>query len=189
VKSIEAVCGEKCWLAGQTLVYLEYSNRISRSLIDSLSASLLTVVLLLLLLAYIQGNSNYFSLILSSIWGPLVMLGCFSLLQIPVTAVTSIFFALIVGWTGDNAIQYMFASDDLIEGANERASASLMQTVLFCGSSLLFVFHTFIPMKILGVAFILGFLMTYIGDLWILKSLLQWKVKAPLGKSTGGIEH
>jgi hypothetical protein len=92
-----------------------------------------------------------------------------------VSSVTSIFFALIVGWTGDNAIQFLFAGEDLVTGAAERASASLMQTLLFCGSSLFLVFHTFIPMKLLGAMFVLGFFITYMGDLWILKGLLNFQ--------------
>lgn len=172
-KNIETICGSSCWLAGQTVVYLEYSDRISQSLIESLAGSILSVVLLLVFLAYLRGNRNYFSLVLSSIWSPFVMLGFFWLFKVPVTSVTSIFFALIVGWTGDNAIQYLFASDDLIEGAEERVSASLMQTLIFCGSSLLFIFHSFMPMKVLGASFVLGFFLTYVGDVWILKGLLN----------------
>ncbi len=175
VKAAEELCGPHCWLAGQTVVYLEYSDRISQSLVDSMGASLITVVLLLLGLALLQGNSNYFALMISSIWGPLTMLGLFALFQVPVSSVTSIFFALIVGWTGDNAIQFLFAGEDLVAGAAERASASLMQTLLFCGSSLFLVFHTFIPMKLLGAMFVVGFFITYIGDLWILKGLLEFR--------------
>lgn len=177
VSQVENICESRCALAGQTMVYLEYSDRISRTLIDSMGSSLLTVVLLVLGLAWLQGHKSSLSLTLSSIWSPLIMLGFLWWTQLPVTSMTAIFFAVIVGLTGDNAIQYLFASEDILEGAEKRASASLMQMILFCCCSLFFVMHTFVPMKILGLLFVVGFFMTYIGDLWVLRGLLLFSRK------------
>jgi predicted RND superfamily exporter protein len=174
----ESICQGECFLAGQTVVYLEYSDRISQSLVDSLSASIITVAFLLFALAYIQKSPHALALTISSIWAPFVMMGFLWWWQVPVTSVTSIFFALIVGWTGDNAIQYMFANEDILQGAEERASATLMQTLLFVGSSLFFTMHTFVPAKILGMLFVIGFSITYMGDLWLLKGLLSFRWRA-----------
>lgn len=180
--NVAETCGDKCFLAGQTMVYLEYSDRISKSLIESLFVSAITVGLLLLLLTWLQGSTAYLSLALSAIWGPLVMMGFLWVTQLPVTSMTSIFFALIVGWTGDNGIQYLFANKSILEGAEMRASATLMQTLIFCGCSVFLMVQTLTPMRILGVLFFIGFIATYIGDLWILKGLLNFK-RGPASKS------
>lgn len=174
-KELERVCRSSCFLAGQTVVYLEYSERVSRSLIDSLSGSLIAVTLLLIALAWLRKSRSYFSLIVSSIWGPLVMMGFLWGTQVPISSVTSIFFALIVGWTGDNAIQYLYAEGNVLDGAEQRSSATLMQTLVFVGCSFFLTMQTLVPMQILGLLFILGFFVTYIGDLWLLKGLLLFR--------------
>lgn len=172
---LRLICGDWCFPAGRTVLYLESSARISRGLIESLIVSLFSVAVILITLTWLKGSPHYLSLILSSVWAPVFMIGFLALTGWPVSSVTSVFFALIVGWTGDNAIQYLFADDDIIKGTQERASATLIQTLIFCGSSLFLMFQVLIPMKILGMLFVLGFLVTYVGDVWILKGLLNFR--------------
>ena len=103
------------------------------------------------------------------------MLAVIALFQVPVSLMTSLFAATIVGLTGDNAIQFLFATKngDLQQGAKERGEASVLLSLLLAFGSLVFLAETVKPMQILGVLFFTGFLMNLAGDLWLLKRALK----------------
>jgi hypothetical protein len=105
--------------------------------------------------------------------GPLVTLTFISIFQIPVTLITSIFLAVMVGLAGDNAIQYLLAPGDLRTGIESRSRASIVVTVVMMIGSSMFILETLLPMKILGGLFVFGFFINLIGDFWGLKGLLS----------------
>jgi predicted RND superfamily exporter protein len=144
-------------------------------MIESFALSIFFVLMILLWLLRIENKLTYFlPLALSSLMGPLAILSLISLFQIPVTIVTSIFLAVMVGLAGDNAIQFLFGSEgDLSSGVQGKASSSIVVTILMMAGSLMFLFQSLLPMKIIGGLFILGFLINLVGDLWGLKRLLK----------------
>ncbi len=172
---VERTCQGKCRIAGQRVVYLEYGEKISKTMIESFALSIFFVLMILLWLLRIENKLTYFlPLALSSLMGPLAILSLISLFQIPVTIVTSIFLAVMVGLAGDNAIQFLFGSEgDLSSGVQGKASSSIVVTILMMAGSLMFLFQSLLPMKIIGGLFILGFLINLVGDLWGLKRLLK----------------
>lgn len=173
-KEILSICGNKCRLAGQRVVYLEYGEKISKTMIESFAVSILLVVGILAWLLWIEGKIKYLlPVVLSSLMGPLVILTLIALFQIPVTLITSIFLAVMVGLAGDNAIQYLLADEaDLVKGIDSRSRASVIVTLVMVFGSSMFILQSLLPMKILGGLFIMGFLINLLGDLWGLKALL-----------------
>ena len=156
-------------------MFLEYSDRIISTLLESFLLSLVLVALVLLWLDHRLGIRKKIPLLIASFWGPLVMLGLIAVLKIPLGIVGSMFAAVLVGMTGDNAIQYIFAASNegLERGVRKRAGASVQLGILLSLASLSFLGLSLVPMKILGALFFFGFLATLCGDLWLLKACLK----------------
>lgn len=175
---VTPICGEDCRLAGQRVVYLEYGEKISKTMIESFAVSILLVIGILAYLLWSVGKLQHFwAVTLSSLMGPLVILTIIGIFQIPVTLITSIFLAVMVGLAGDNAIQFMLTDDENLErGIESRARASIMVTLVMILASAMFLLQTLKPMKILGLLFVLGFFINLVGDLFGLKGLLTRKV-------------
>lgn len=168
------VCKTDCRLAGQRVVYLEYGEKISKTMIESFAVSIILVIGILGWLLHTQGKLRYFwPVTLSALMGPLVTLTLISIFQIPVTLITSIFLAVMVGLAGDNAIQYLLAPGNLSTGIESRARASIMVTAVMMIGSSMFMLQTLLPMKILGGLFVFGFFINLVGDFWGLKGLLS----------------
>lgn len=174
--SAKKMCRGLCHLAGQSLVYLEYSQTLSITLVESFVVCIVLVLMTLFALTVLLKRKNFFAIAASSLIGPLFMISAMSILQVPISLVTSIFLAVIVGMTGDNAIQYLFASrTTLSEGIDQRAEASLILSLFLVLGSLTFLMHTLIPMRILGGLFVFGFSTTLLGDLWVLRFFIERK--------------
>lgn len=174
---IEKLCGEDCMLSGQVLVYLELNKRVSYTMLESFMMSIfLVIIIIFTLMRFLKiEDASYKDVAIASLIAPLFMVTMIAALQVPVNVVTSIFFAALVGLTGDNAIQYLFASygGKLEKGMVLRGDASLVFSMLLILGSLFFIGQSLIPLKWLGVLFSLGFLVTFIGDYWILKGLSE----------------
>lgn len=176
---VNSVCKDDCRLAGQRVVYLEYGEKISKTMIESFAVSILLVIGILFLLLMSVGKHKFFlPVVISALMGPLVILTLIAVFQVPVTLVTSIFLAVMVGMAGDNAIQYMLNDDgDLAKGIEARANASIYIAIVMMAGSALFLFQSLLPMKILGALFLAGFFINVTGDYWGLKGLLSEKNK------------
>lgn len=175
---VDNICEGKCRLGGQRIVYLEYGEKISRTMIESFAVSIIFVISIIGILLWSKGKFHYFIPVsVSALMGPLIVLSLIAIFQVPVTLITSIFLAVMVGLAGDNAIHYLLASEqNLEEGIESRSEASLMVTIIMIFGSSMFILQSLLPMKILGILFVSGFLINLMGDLWGLKGLLSKKL-------------
>lgn len=180
VARIRVACplGE-CFPAGESVVYGEYTKKISQTLTESflVSIGLVTATLFFLAMALLPrgGAATALRLACSTAWCPLVMIGAMALLRVPVNLVTCLFAAVLVGLAGDNAVQYLFAgtrSAGLGQGISDCAGATVQLGIVLSAASLVLLGLTLVPMKILGALFFCGFLLTLAGDLWLLRGLL-----------------
>lgn len=174
---VATICQENCRLAGQRVVYLEYGEKISVTMIESFAVSIILVMgILAYLLWYVGKLEHLMAVVISSLMGPLAILTLMAVFQIQVTVITSVFLAVMVGLAGDNAIQYLLTPDENLEvGIESRARASIMVSIVMIMASSLFLVQTINSMKILGFLFILGLTINLIGDLFGLKGLLSKK--------------
>ncbi len=175
--SITKHCPPQSYLVGQSEVYREVSDVLSRTLFDSFITSLFLVLLIIFFIQWRTQNKNYLAVAVSALFGPLFMISMMALFSVPISPINSMFLAILVGMTGDNAIQYLFSAEnnDLSFGVKENGSASILIGILMCGGSLFFLFQTLMPMKILGILFATGFAINLSGDLWFLNGLLKLK--------------
>lgn len=175
VESIRKICrSPECELSGRSIRYLEISDQVVPTLIHSFVTSLILVALVIFGLCHWYKIHGSVQLVISSFWGPFVMIGIISLFQIEINLVTSLFAAVIVGLAGDNAIQYIFASrkQDLRRGIENMGPASLLLAFLLSVCSAIFCLQTLWPLKILGGLLALAFVMNVFGDYFLLMGWL-----------------
>ena len=182
LSAISASCRDSgCIPAGDLVVFADYSNQVPDALLKSFSLCLLLVAMLLGYLCLVnEQRRNIPSILLAAFWGPAVMLSLLWALQINVSFLTCVFASVLVGLTGDNFIQYLFArgSKPLFTGVGLRGAASVQVALVMGLVSLTFLGSSFVPSRILGLLLALGLLMSVVGDLWILKSLVGYSLQS-----------
>lgn len=176
--SVAQLCPKhECWVGGEIIAFADFSRSLIHTLFDSFFLSLVLVAIVLAYLAWASGKHHYFSLIIASFWGPAVILCLIYAFDLSINFVTCIIASTLVGLTGDNAIQFIFASKDnaLEKGIEERGPSSLYCALTMGLCSLVFLGSYFEAPKVLGVLLAAGFLFSLIGDVWILNGLTPKK--------------
>ncbi|MBM4252500.1 MAG: hypothetical protein FJ146_11055 [Deltaproteobacteria bacterium] len=173
---LDSICsGDKCSVTGDLLSFAVFSDSVIRTLIESFAVSMVLVIALLMALSRALGKSGIGVVIVSSIWGPCVLLGMLPLVIGSVNFVTCLFAAVLVGLAGDSAVQYLFAHrrGSLTDGLNQRGLGSLQMTVVAVLASFAYLTSSFAQPRVLGILFASGYIGMLIGDLWILKGCLR----------------
>lgn len=177
---LQKLCSDKtCWPAGSLISYSELGTKVMSTLYKSLGISLLLVCFIIGLLAWALSRAFIVPILLSVIWGPAALLTCFYVFQIPVFYITSMIASIVVGVAGDNAIQYIFNTkkNDFKSSVEELSVPAIVTAFAMCLAASVFFFGYFAPMKTLGGLLILGFSLSVIGDVWVLRGLLSLKQK------------
>ena len=169
--------GDRCFVTGDLMSFAVFSDHVIRTLIESFAVSLVLVIALLISLSRALAKPGIGVVIISSIWGPCVLLGLLPLVIGSVNFVTCLFAAVLVGLAGDSAIQFLFASRkvSLSTGVNQRGLGSLQMTMVAGLASFAYLTSSFAQPRVLGVLFASGYIGMLIGDLWILKGCLRSK--------------
>jgi len=175
--SVHNICKSiGCYLAGIPVVYSEFSRKVPETLLGSFSLSIVLVSVILIWLSYCCGYlSSVHSILLSSFWGPSLMFLFIAALSIKVNFLTCIFASVIVGLTGDNAIQFLCAGRgrSLQVGILKGGGAALVAGFLMALSSLIFIGSYFIPPRTFGLLLMGGFFASTLGDYWLLQALVR----------------
>ncbi len=140
---VARLCPNKeCHAGGDLVAYSDFSTFVPKTLIESMTLSLVLVL---------------------------------ALLHIPMDFMKCIIASVLVGLTGDNAVQYLFAAgkSDLRTGVNRRGGASIITNVLMALTALMYLASYFNPPKTFGIMLAAGLLAALVGDLWLLNSLLR----------------
>jgi hypothetical protein len=175
---VKGICGGDCHLGGEIVAYSDFAGSVPKTLMDSLLISLILVALIIGWLGY-GLNKEHLSLklILSSFWGPVLMIAFLGIAHSTLDFWKSIFASILVGLTGDNAIQYMFASKhrNLGSGISTRGGASILTGLLMAMTSLIYLGSYFRSPRTFGLILCAGLIASLVGDLWLLKGLLSAK--------------
>jgi len=160
-------------VAGDLVTYSEFHERVPATLYSSLCVCLVLVAAVLVALMALLRVGGAWAVLASSFWGVAVMLTALWATRLPLSFLTCGFASVLVGLTGDNVIQYLFARADgrLDAGVRARAGASIQVSVLMALASLVFLGSAFVPSRRLGLLLAAGFVVTLAGDLWLLKAL------------------
>lgn len=172
--TVSSLCPTRlCWVGGEIIAFADFSKSLIKTLFNSFFVSLILVAIVILYLAWASKIQNYFALIISSFWGPAVILCLIYAFDLSINFVTCIIASTLVGLTGDNAIQFIFASKNqhLTSGIENRAPSSLYCAITMALCSLVFLGSYFEAPKMLGALLAAGFIFSLIGDVWILNGL------------------
>ncbi len=166
-------------LTGAYNVYQEFSEMVLRTLESSAVITMLLVSVVILILALKFGLARQAPLlILSALWGPIVLLAGCALFGIQISVNLAPFAAVLMGLSGDNAIQYIFASrDGLTRALDERGGASVQSALMMAVIGAVPALSAFEPPKTLALFLVLGMMLGLLGDLILLRSLLPNRSK------------
>lgn len=171
---IAVLCPDKeCFATGDLISYSIFTDEIIGTFVESLWLSIGLVTLILALLMRGMPWDTKFAVLVSSLWGVGVSLGVFYFADLEMNFCTSIFATILVGLSGDNAIQYIFAGrrDQIASGLNSCGGASVRTAVTMALSMLCLLGSSFWQPRQLGGVFAGGVLLLLVGDLWLLRGL------------------
>lgn len=172
---VEAQCpAHACWLTGEFVAFADFSQQLIETLFESLFASLLVVAVIIGYTAWERGHLRLVpGFLLSSFFGPAVMLTVIYAFGLSVNFVTCVVASTLIGLTGDNALMFLLTEKgDLSLAVEARGLASVQTAIVMALCSLVFVFSYFEPPRMLGILLATGFLFSVLGDVWLLKGLL-----------------
>ncbi|MCB0370022.1 MAG: hypothetical protein KDD45_11515 [Bdellovibrionales bacterium] len=175
-QQVDSFCfPNKCNIVGTIISYNEFSQKILNTLFSSLGLSIILVTFILLLIRNPLTLKEAYYVIISSVWGPFVLLSFFILFKIPIFFVSCICASVLIGLAGDNAIQFIFQSKHkkLNSSVDSMKKASLIVTIGMVCLTFVFTLSPIASLAKLGILIIIGFVLGYIGDIWILQSLLS----------------
>ncbi len=174
----EQICKDQsCYLSGLLVTYSEFAAIVPVTLMSSLRTSLLFVLIILVILGVLRKESELAKLILSSFWGVAAILVIIALTQVKINFVTCVVISTLVGLTGDNAIHFLFGAHKLEDALIQKDTASIITALIMAICSLTFLVSAFAPPRIFGVLLCVGFLLSLMGDLYLLKGMLGRKEK------------
>ncbi len=172
----KAICPDhECELASGLISYVEFGDRVLKTLFESLFVSLILVLLVLFTLGRKLKTQPLLPVLISAIWGPLALLGLFYIFQIPVFFVSTICASVLVGLAGDNTIQFLFAArqKNISTGLKNLGFATFIVSLGMMLLTGVFFLSPIWPLQKLGSLMILGFALAWIGDVLILKGLIK----------------
>ncbi|MFP5457231.1 MAG: hypothetical protein ACLGG7_00725 [Bacteriovoracia bacterium] len=175
---VESQCPRReCWLTGEFVAFADFSQQLIVTLFESLFASLLVVAFIIGYTAWERGHLALTpGLLVSSFFGPAVMLTVIYAFGLSVNFVTCVVASTLIGLTGDNALMFLLTEKgSLSQSVEERGIASIQTAIVMALCSLTFVFSYFEPPRMLGILLATGFLFSVVGDVWLLKGLLPKK--------------
>lgn len=176
-QQINKVCQQyQCVLVGELANHARFATQTIATLMESFALSLGLIIIILSLLAWAFKTSNAIAMLFSAVWGPVVLLGMIPLLTGGVNFVSCVFAAVLVGLAGDNCIQFIFSArgQSLQHGINDRGMSALIMTVMMTLASTAYFLSDFQQPRVLGALFCAGYVLLFVGDVWILRGLIQW---------------
>ena len=170
---LRAVAGTGAFPAGDLVSYADFGEAVPRTLLRSLGTCLLLVGLLVALLYRSAGLGWGGRAMLASAFGPSAALAAVWLSGLHVNFVTAVFASVLVGLTGDNAVQFACAAHGgSLRGAiARRGGAAVLVTVVMALCGLTFLGSAFVPPRKLGMLLSGGLVAAFVGDVWILRGL------------------
>mgnify|MGYP003665796851 CR=1 FL=1 len=174
-KKIESICKNNCKLIGEIIAYSEFMEKVPLGLIKSLGTSLLLVSLLILFLAWLYKVTNPIMFVLSSLWGPSSLLILMGIFEIQINFLSCVFVTMMVGLTGDNGIQMIFAHQNKdnkngSHGILEHQDCAIQMGILLSFSCLMFMASYFAPPREFGPIMAIGFAFSLFGDVCLTRA-------------------
>lgn len=178
---VHDVC-KSCQLSGSIFSFSQFSKTIIPTMFESFFTSLLLILVFLFGLSLFFKQKGILFIVLASLWGVFATAFVFLVvIPTPINYLSCIAFSVLVGLTGDNAIHYLIASKNSLEGGIKRRYQASIEVALFMvvGSFVLLGSYFTYP-RSLGIMMAIGFAFSLFGDLFLLRSWRQWTLRKSL---------
>lgn len=175
-KISDNICKGRCHLGGEAVAYAEFAGLVPRSMIDSLFSSLIQVSLVICFIAFAQNKEKYIpSLLLAAYWGPFFIIMLLASMHSTLDFWKSMFASILIGLAGDNAIHYLFGSENknIDAGIEDRGAASIITALLMAFAALIYLGSYFNAPKEFGVILFTGLIASLFGELWLFQGLMD----------------
>ncbi|OQW50357.1 MAG: hypothetical protein A4S09_00765 [Proteobacteria bacterium SG_bin7] len=176
VKKLEDICQQECQIQGEMVVFAEHTKLLVKTLAESFVISLTLVAIIIGVLLCFRGLRPIWIYLLSALWAPCVLVIVIAVFQLPINMMTSVVGSIVVGLAGDNTIQFIMQNSNRKrkDRAEQLSLMAATVTVFMVGLSLLFLFSYFLTTRELGMYLALGFILSLLGDLYLLRSLKSY---------------
>jgi hypothetical protein len=174
VKRLQTICDKHCSIVSEVIVSKDYAVGILKTLYDSALTGFASIILLILWLVTSVEKKYTFPAIASTLWASFMLLIIVIVFQIKINVVTCVALSVLIGLAGDNIIQFLLLKKDTLSNSVEEigeASAENFILMLLLSSTLFFSY--FQTPRTLGLLMIIGIVLMFIGDLWILNGLTK----------------
>lgn len=174
--AVADICKNRCHLGGETVAYADFAGLVPKSLIDSLFSSIIQVSLVICFIAYAQNKERYIiSLLLAAFWGPFFVIMLLGSVHTTLDFWKSIFASILIGLAGDNAIHFLFGSENknIEVGIEDRGAASIITALLMAMGALIYLGSYFSSPRQFGVILSVGLLASLFGELWLFQGLMD----------------
>lgn len=190
-QKIDEICQGRCHLGGEVVAYAEFASLVPKTLVDSLFSSLFQVSFVICFIAIAQNKEKYIpSLLLSAYWGPFFIIMVLGSMHSTLDFWKSIFASILIGLAGDNAIQFLFGSENknLSAGIIDRGAASIITTLLMAFAALIYLGSYFTSPRQFGVILSVGLMASLFGELWLFKGLMDIDFLEPIKKAFNSLK-
>ncbi|TDP55021.1 putative RND superfamily exporter protein [Bacteriovorax stolpii] len=172
VSRIQNICGDKCSIKSEIIVSKDYAVGILQTLYDSAVSGFFSIIVLISWLVFTISRKHTVPVLLSTLWASFMLLILVVVFQFKINVVTCVALSVLIGLAGDNAIQFLLLQkDSLSESVEEVGEASTENFLLMLLLSGTLFFSYFQTPRTLALLMIIGIILMFIGDLWVLNGL------------------
>jgi len=174
-QKVKSICQGECQLVSEAIVAKDYSLSILKTIYDSFGFCLIIVFILMLFLCLAINSKLLWPILISTFWAPLALFSFIFTSKFEIDLVASVALSVVVGITGDNAIQFlMLSKNNLQESVENYGVASLQTIILMIIISVLLLASYFKPAINISYLITLGVIFIYLGDILVLNGLLKF---------------
>ncbi len=172
VSRIQNICGNSCTITSEIIVSKDYAVGILQTLYDSAISGFFSIMLLIFWLVMTLSKKHTVQVLLSTLWASFMLLILVVAFQFKINVVTCVALSVLIGLAGDNVIQFLLLQKDTLSNSVEEVGeASTENFILMLILSSTLFFSYFQTPRTLALLMMIGIVLMFIGDLWVLNGL------------------
>ena len=172
VSRIQNICGKSCSITSEIIVSKDYAVGILQTLYDSAISGFFSIILLILWLVMTLSKKHTIPVLLSTLWASFMLLILVVAFQFKINVVTCVALSVLIGLAGDNVIQFLLLKKDSFSNSiHEVGEASTENFILMLVLTSTLFFSYFQTPRTLALLMMIGIVLMFIGDLWVLNGL------------------
>ncbi|MBC7714152.1 MAG: hypothetical protein H7177_12485 [Rhizobacter sp.] len=174
VARMQQICGTRCSITSEIIVSKDYAVGILQTLYDSALSGFFSIIVLIAWLVMTLSKKHTVPVLVSTLWASFMLLILVVAFQFKINVVTCVALSVLIGLAGDNVIQFLLLQKEKESFSNsveEVGEASTENFILMMLLSSTLFFSYFQTPRTLALLMMIGIVLMFIGDLWVLNGL------------------